>query len=242
MKWSLRLGKFFGIPVFIHFTFLAFLGLFTVSRAWAGGLAVGLSSLVLIVAVFASVLLHEFGHALMARRYGIRTHDITLLPIGGLARLARMPANPRHELWIALAGPAVNVAIAALLFPALLLGSSLLLQLFAINVGLVLFNMLPAFPMDGGRVLRALLVPRMGFLRATETASVIGKVMAGALGIAGLFFNPMLILIAFFVWFGAGQEVAQARARAYYTAARDPRSIVIDVWDEPSDGFRNARG
>jgi len=149
------------------------------------------------------------------------------LPIGGLARLERMPSDPKQELLIALAGPAVNVAIAVLLVVLLVftgvaelaLGTSLAhssfaAQLLAINVGLVLFNMLPAFPMDGGRVLRALLSRRHGHLRATEIASSVGRAMALLIGLAGLWVNPMLVLIAVFVWFGAGQELAYARFMA----------------------------
>jgi Zn-dependent protease len=212
MRWSLRLGSLFGIPVYLHLTFLLLLGgMGLVQWAHAGPVA-ALYTIVLVAAVFGSVLLHEFGHALTARFYGIGTRDVTLLPIGGLARLTRMPVNPQHELWIALAGPAVNVAIAGLLaIWVSLFGGGFAGQLMLINLGLAAFNLLPAFPMDGGRVLRAVLARRMGRLPATEIAATIGKGMAFVFGIAGLFLGPMLIFIAIFVWFGAQQEAMLAR-------------------------------
>ena len=163
-------------------------------------------------------MLHELGHALPARRFGIATRDITLLPIGGVSRLEHMPEDPRQELQVALAGPAVNVALAAAAYAAfLVLGSgaidrvsvmegSFLARLFSINVSLALFNLIPAFPMDGGRVFRALLALRMDRAKATEVAARTGQALALVFGIAGLFFSPMLVLIALFVWMGAAQE------------------------------------
>jgi Zn-dependent protease/predicted transcriptional regulator len=171
------------------------------------------------VALFACVVLHEFGHALTARRFGIKTRDITLLPIGGVARLERIPDNPVHELWVALAGPAVNVVISAVLLVWLLLsrtlqplsalsvtGGPFLERLLLVNVVLVGFNLIPAFPMDGGRVLRALLAMRLEYTRATQVAATIGQGLALVLGFIGLFANPMLLFTALFVWIGAAQE------------------------------------
>lgn len=223
MKWSLKLGSFAGIRVYVHWTFVLLLGWILYSHlgqghdwaeAWRG---VGF-----IIALFGCVLLHEFGHALTAKRYGIRTRDITLLPIGGIARLERLPENPRHELWVTLAGPAVNVVIAGVLFAivyllypvnefsqARFLEGNFLVQLMWVNVLLGAFNLLPAFPMDGGRVLRALLSMRLGRARATRLAASIGQGMAILFGIAGFFGNPMLIFIAIFVYLGAEAE-AQA--------------------------------
>ena len=171
--------------------------------------------------------LHEFGHALTARRYGILTRDIILLPIGGVARLERIPENPRQELLVAAAGPLVNVAIAALLYGWLLftqadqafarLGVStgpLLDRLLVVNVFLVLFNLIPAFPMDGGRVLRALLAMRLEYTRATQIAANIGQALALGFGFLGLFTNPFLLFIAFFVWIGAAQEASLVQMKA----------------------------
>ena len=173
-----------------------------------------------ILALFACVVAHEFGHALMARRFGVRTPDITLLPIGGMARLERIPEDPGQEIAVALAGPAVNVAIWAVL--SLFLGVSaditalvaiddtgqgFLERLAAINLFLVLFNMIPAFPMDGGRVLRALLATRMDRVRATRIAAYAGQGIAFLFGFLGLTTgNPLLMLIAVFVFLAAMAE------------------------------------
>ena len=174
--------------------------------------------------VFFCVLLHEFGHVLAARSFGIHTPDITLLPIGGLARLERMPRKPTHELVVALAGPAVNVLIAGVLFlflggfpkPSMEFGldtpRQLLEGILLANLYLVAFNLIPAFPMDGGRVLRALLATRLSYARATQIAAGIGQAIAFAGGLYGFWTGQMLlILIAFFIFIGAGQEAASSR-------------------------------
>lgn len=173
------------------------------------------------ICIFVTVVLHELGHALMARRYGIDTLDITLLPIGGVARLERMPKDPRHELGIALAGPAVNVALALALWAMLKLlhapvapgavkvvGGPFLTKLLWVNVSLAAFNLLPAFPMDGGRALRAVLARRMSYSRATRMAARAGQAMALVFALVGMFANPMLVLIAVFVWIAAQEEFA----------------------------------
>jgi len=220
MKWSPRIGRVFGIDVHVHFTFvllLAFLGF----SYWRSTQKIGdaVTGVAFILLLFGCVLLHELGHALMARRYGIKTQDITLLPIGGVARLERMPENPMQELWVALAGPAVNIAIAALLFLGLsvargltaaghlsMTGGSFVERLLVINVVLAVFNLLPAFPMDGGRILRALLSTRLGRRRATAIAANVGQVMAILLGVLGFLYNPFLVFIAIFVFLGAQGE------------------------------------
>ncbi len=227
MKWSFKLAKLAGTEIRVHITFLLLLAFFGWLFYSQGGIPGMVQGLVFILLLFLCVLLHEFGHSLAARAYGIRTPDITLLPIGGVARLERMPERPLHELVVALAGPAVNVAIAiglaVVIGPDLMklnpddlarIESNLLLNLMSVNIFLVLFNLLPAFPMDGGRVLRALLATRLPYARATEIAATVGQAMALVFGFFG-FFNglPTLIFIAFFVWMGASQEAALANMR-----------------------------
>jgi Zn-dependent protease/predicted transcriptional regulator len=230
MKWSVPIGRIAGIRVQLHVTFLALLLWIGVSL-WNADqdVAVVVNGVGFVLALFLCVLLHEFGHALTARRFGIRTQDITLLPIGGVARLERMPKKPSEELLVAVAGPAVNVVIGALLLIALsVLGRpasleslaaadaavgapNLLERLLVVNIMLVAFNLLPAFPMDGGRVLRALLAMRMPYARATSRAANVGKVFASVFAVVGFFTNPFLMLIAVFVWFGASQESVAAQ-------------------------------
>jgi Zn-dependent protease/CBS domain-containing protein len=228
MGWSWRIGRIAGIDIYLHFTFLLLL-------AWVGlqhylahhDVGEAIKGLLFIAALFGIIVLHELGHALAARRFGIPTRDITLLPIGGVARLERMPEDPKQELVVALAGPAVNVVLALGIFIVLMLGpglapvsqiarveGSILQQLFAVNVMLVVFNMLPAFPMDGGRVLRALLAMRLDYVRATQIAAAIGQAMALVFGFAGLFSNPFLLFIALFVWMGAAQEASMVQMRS----------------------------
>lgn len=227
MKWQWKLGTFAGIDVFVHATFLLLIGWIGYSY-WLqyGTIAKVVEGILFILALFLCVVLHEYGHALTARRYGIKTRDITLYPIGGVARLERLPDKPIEELWVALMGPAVNVVIAALLFVFLYLSGGLaqitdltvasgsfLMRLMLVNVSLVVFNLLPAFPMDGGRVLRALLAMRMDYVRATQIAATIGQGMAFLFGLAGLFGNTFLLFIALFVWIGASQEASMVQMR-----------------------------
>lgn len=228
MKWSLKLGRLLGIDVYLHFTFLlllAFLG-FLYWRA-TQDIGAALRGVVFIVALFGCVVLHELGHALMARRYGIQTRDITLLPIGGIARLEKMPEKPMQEFWVALAGPAVNVVIAGILLAWLvvtdglvpaeelsLTGGSFWQRLMVVNIFLVAFNLLPAFPMDGGRVLRALLAAAMDRRRATAIAANIGQGMAILFGVVGFLYNPFLIFIAIFVYLGAQAEAGMVEMQS----------------------------
>lgn len=234
MKWSLKLGKLLGIDVYLHFTFLlllTFLG-FYYWRA-SHSIAATLQGVAFIVALFGCVVLHELGHALMARRYGTQTRDITLLPIGGIARLEKMPEKPMQELWVALAGPAVNVVIAAVLLVGLTAtggftpleeisatGGSFWQRLLLLNLTLVAFNLLPAFPMDGGRVLRALLAMRLGRRRATAIAANVGQGMAILFAIFGFFYNPFLIFIGIFVYLGAQAEAGMVEMQSALAGLR----------------------
>jgi Zn-dependent protease len=188
-----------------------------------GGSSVAASRVIFILLLFVCVVLHEFGHAFAAKAFGINTPDITLLPIGGVARLERMPEEPMQELIIAVAGPLVNVVIALGLFVAggsqafvnrsTVEGGGFIAQLMTINILLVLFNLLPAFPMDGGRVLRALLATRLSYARATQVAASVGQGFAFVFGLIGLIWNPFLIFIALFVYIGASQEAALAQMK-----------------------------
>jgi Zn-dependent protease len=251
MKWSWKLGEFRGIGVYVHATFFLLIAFVAFSYWSAGlGLAKTLEGIAFILAIFVCVVLHEFGHALTAARYGIKTRDITLLPIGGVARLERMPDNPLQELWVALAGPAVNVVIAIALYAWLwfsstfaplerltVAGGPFLARLMVVNVILVLFNMLPAFPMDGGRVLRALLATRMDYTRATQIAATAGQAMAFLFGLLGFFTNPFLLFIALFVWIGAAQEASMAQMKSALGGIPVSRAMITDfrtvLADEP---------
>ena len=234
MRWALRLGRIAGIEVRIHLTFFLLLGWLGLESYRAEGARAALEGVGLMCAVFFCVLLHEFGHAFAARRYGIRTPDITLFPFGGVARIERMPERPSQEIVIALAGPAVNVVIAGGLWLWLLatgatgrvdptkLEGSLVLALLAINVWLLLFNLIPAFPMDGGRVLRAVLALRLGHARATQIAASIGQAVAvvfgfvGVFGFAPLHIEPMLtlVLVAVVVFFSASKEAGAVQLQS----------------------------
>lgn len=234
MRWSWKVATIAGIPVRIHATFF-FLPIYIAGETAArgGGVAQIVASVGFILLAFTCIVLHEFGHALMGRRFGVVTKDITLLPIGGVARLDRMPRRPREEVAIALAGPAVNILIAAalLLFmhfsrgvydleDPLLYQRSLVAQLFGWNLVVVVFNLIPAFPMDGGRVLRALLAMRLDYVRATRIAANVGQVIAILFAILGVLGNPFLLLIALFVFLGAGQESAFVQEAALHSAAK----------------------
>src|SRR5713226_778532 len=206
MGWSLPIFRIAGIQLRIHVTFLLLIAWLAFGYYAEGGSAVAASRVIFVLLLFLCVVLHEFGHAFAAKAFGINTPDITLLPIGGVARLERMPEGPLQELIIAVAGPAVNVVIALGLFiadgsqaflnPSTVEGGSLIAQLLTINILLVLFNLLPAFPMDGGRVLRALLATRLSYAHATQVAASIGQGFAFIFGFIGLIWNPFLIFIA----------------------------------------------
>ncbi|EMI55536.1 Peptidase M50 [Rhodopirellula sallentina SM41] len=235
------MGRFAGIDVRVHWTFMLLpLWVYFSNLASGSGALAATGSVLMVLCVFACVLLHEFGHALTARRFGIPTRDITLLPIGGVASLQRMPREPWKELAIAVAGPAVNVVIASVIFATLWLLSPLsgtvaafLYQLAIINVALVVFNMLPAFPMDGGRVLRSILAMRLPYLRATVIAARVGQLTAATFGLLGLIGgNLLLVFVAGFIILAAQGESLRARME---TAGErpTPESQASNSWNSP---------
>jgi len=242
MRWSWKIGRLAGITVYMHATFLLLLAYIVIASWFAKhSPEATLSAVVFILAIFACVVLHELGHALVARRYGVRTRDIILLPIGGVARLERMPEQPLQELWVALAGPAVNVVIAAGLFVGLRalgqpsplerlqwLSGGFLDRLMVVNLWLVGFNLIPAFPMDGGRVLRALLATRLDYTEATHIAARVGQALAFVFGFLGLFLDPFLLFIALFVWMGAEGESAMVQTRASFAGVPVQRVMLTD--------------
>jgi stage IV sporulation protein FB len=232
--------RLFGIPVRLHFTFvlllifLLFIGI--------GNRQSGSATVIYVLALFGSVLLHELGHALSARQYGIRTLEIVMFPIGGVARLERMP-KARQEFWIAIAGPLVNLLIAAGLLSYLATVSQLaplevlseptdanLAQRIALgNLVLFLFNLLPAYPMDGGRILRALIALRKPEDTATQIAARTGQILAMAMGLFGLLSgNFMLLFVAMFVYLGATQEAAVARGRSLTSGYTVRAAMITD--------------
>jgi len=229
--------------VYVHATFFLIFAWVALQAAPTGGVPGVLVASFFVLTLIGCVVLHEFGHALAARRFGIATQDITLLPIGGLARMERLPRDPKLELVVAIAGPVVNVGIALAIFILLRIAgvlprihqldgtieaSSFLSHLMVVNLFLAGFNMLPAFPMDGGRVLRALLATTTSYPKATRIAATIGQGMAVLLFLAGLWkeLNPVLILISVFVWFGASQE-AGAVERAFALDGVDVQSAML---------------
>jgi stage IV sporulation protein FB len=220
MAWSFPIARLFGSEIRVHITFFLLLAWIAIAHYQQGGTQAAIEGVVFILALFACVVAHEFGHALAARRYGIKTPDITLLPIGGLARLERMPEKPGQEIIVALAGPAVNIVLAVLLIllmnarfdmealqrlenPAL----DFMVRLTSVNIFLAIFNLIPAFPMDGGRVLRAVLALKFSRVQATNIAARIGQALAFVFGFVGLIGgNPLLIFIAIFVYLAATAE------------------------------------
>ena len=237
MKWKLYLGRLAGIQLYIHWTFLILIGWIFLIYLRAGNSWVeALGGVGFILAIFACVVLHELGHALAAIRFGIATRHITMLPIGGVASLKRMPERPKQELIVALAGPLVNVLIAAVLFAVLYSTSSFprveevmliepgegwaigpqyfFFNLMVVNILLAMFNLIPAFPMDGGRVVRALLSFKYGRVKATNLAARLGQLLAIGFVFAGFFGNFFLIFIGIFVFLGAGGEANHESTKA----------------------------
>ena len=250
MRWQWKLGRFAGIDVYVHATFILLIG-WVAYNYWLEfrDLRQVFIGILFILALFICVVLHEYGHALTARKYGIKTRDITLYPIGGVARLERIPDRPIEELWVALAGPAVNLVISVILIaflavtngvPAItnfnLSDGSFLERLLIVNVTLVLFNLIPAFPMDGGRVLRALLALRLEYTQATQIAAYIGQGFALLFGLIGLLSNPFLLFVALFVWIGAAQEASMVQMKTSLGGIPVTRAMQTDYYIlSPSD-------
>lgn len=227
MLWSLTVARVAGTAVRIHVTLLLFLVWIWYSYYRQGGTDAAWEGVIFISLLLLCVLLHEFGHVFAARYFGVKTPDITLWPFGGIASLERIPEKPYQEFIVAIAGPLVNVVIAGVLIAYLGTknmdvqaltkiedpATSMIVKLAGANIFLVLFNLIPAFPMDGGRVLRALLATRYSFGRATELAAMVGQAFAVFFGILGIFGNPMLVVIAVFVFLAASAEAGHAQLR-----------------------------
>ena len=231
MRGSLRLGRIAGIRLEVHWSFLLII-LWAIYVGWNQGGTVQsiMWTIAFVMAIFVCIILHELGHSLTARKFDIKTKKITLLPIGGVASLERMPEDPKQELLVAVMGPVVNIVIAGILYFFVraqlsifqqpeeveayfqaINAQNFLLYLFTTNIVLVLFNIIPAFPMDGGRVLRALLSFGMDRVRATQIAAELGQFIAIMFFFLGLVYNPFLIFIAIFVYFGASGEYKMIR-------------------------------
>ncbi|MGY6743432.1 MAG: site-2 protease family protein [Cecembia sp.] len=232
MKFSLYLGSYKNVKVFIHWTFSLLLLWIIISNLRQGmpGMDI-LWIIIFVLALFACVVMHEFGHALAAQKYGIQTKDIVLYPIGGVARLEKLPEDPKQELWVAIAGPLVNIGLFIILSIILsftgynlenleleelrIRPNTILLYIASANLILAIFNMLPAFPMDGGRVLRALLSIRLPRAKATQIAGGIGQFLAIFFVFFGLFNNPILVLIGIFIFLGAAAEVSHTQQESF---------------------------
>jgi stage IV sporulation protein FB len=247
MGWSFTLGRIAGTSIRLHFTFLLFLAWIGITDYARGGAPAALASIVFILLIFACVTAHEFGHIFMARRYGVKTPEVILSPIGGIANMERIPEVPIQELLVAIAGPLVNVVIAGVI----LAGTGLPLsglanlnfetatlaeRLAFVNVVLVVFNLIPAFPMDGGRMLRAVLAMWLGAARATALAARLGQGFAFLFVLLGLFYNPILLVVGVFIYFAAASEEQTAAFRGFARglAVRDamersPRSLPGDA-------------
>lgn len=239
---SVVLGSLAGTRIRLHWTLLLYLVWLGVAFLIGGGAGAAVSGVLLVIAVFACVLAHEFGHILTARRFGIASPDVTLLPIGGIARLQAIPERPGQELAVALAGPAVNLIIAALLILALgpdsingdlavvVRPADILPALTAINLFLALFNLLPAFPMDGGRALRAVLAIFIERGRATRIAARVGQGCAVGLGLMGLLSgNVVLTFIAMFVYFAASAEAQEVQLHRLAEQLRTADAMVTEL-------------
>jgi Zn-dependent protease len=242
MRWSYTIGRIAGTEVKVHVTFLLLLAWFAVAQYQEGGAAAALDFTLFFLAFFGCIVLHEFGHITMARRFGVRTPDVLLLPIGGVARLERIPEVPKQEFLIALAGPLVTVGIIILLVVVSAAGGVPLalsenmsadipftLRLLAVNIAVLLFNLVPAFPLDGGRLLRSLLASRYGLVRATRIAGSIGQLFAVAMGAYAITQGLMMwLLVAVFIFLAAGSETTAVTTRVAGQGLQVAQMMVTD--------------
>ncbi|MCB1379263.1 MAG: site-2 protease family protein [Alphaproteobacteria bacterium] len=247
MGWSFTIGRIAGTSIRLHFTFVLLLAWIGIADYATGGTAAAISSIGFILLIFACVTAHEFGHIMMARRYGVKTPEVILSPIGGIANMERIPEVPYQELLVAIAGPLVNVVIATVLlaFTGVTLSgmtnmnfeaASLVERLTYVNIMLVAFNLVPAFPMDGGRMLRAILAMRLGPARATEVAARLGQGFAFLFVLLGLFYNPILLIVGVFIYFAATAEEQASALRWFahgltvaHAMERAPRLLAQDA-------------
>lgn len=242
MKWSFQIGKLFGIPIRVHFTFLLLLFFIGISGSKSGGSASALFGMISIILIFLCVVLHEIGHSLMARHYGIVVRDIILLPIGGVSEMEEIPQDPKQEISISIVGPLVSFSLAVIFYILSVATSqstsfgqlsvfkgNIVANLFWMNLILGLFNLIPAFPMDGGRVLRGILATRIDSLRATKVAVGVGQVFAIILFFFGIFFNLWLALIAIFIYLGAEGEERMVAMRAALSRSPVKLAMLTDI-------------
>jgi Zn-dependent protease len=254
-RWSWRLATIAGIDLHVHGSFLLLMAFIALRDLVSGrGATAALRGSLLIIAIFATIVLHELGHALTARRFGVRTRNILLLPIGGIARMESLPAKPSQQLVVALAGPAVSAYVALLLYGIARLfdwpvglGAAesgtmpFITQLMWVNVSLAVFNVLPGYPLDGGRILRALLAMRLPPERATQIAARVGQGVAVLLAILGLYFNPLLVVIAVFVWLGAQAEHSMSTAKVALSGLSVRHGMITDFqYVSPADPLSKA--
>ncbi len=242
MKWSFKIGKLFGIPIRVHLTFLLLLFFIGYVGSKQGGSEGAILGMIVIVFIFICVILHEVGHSLVAVHYGIKVNDIILLPIGGVSRMEEIPEDPKQEITISIVGPLVSFGLAILFFILAsaihqsinfkqinLFNRNVVASLFWINLVLGLFNLIPAFPMDGGRVLRGILATRMESMKATKIAVSVGQGFAILLFFFGIFFNWWMALIAIFIYLGAEGEERMVAVRSSLGKSSVKLAMLTDV-------------
>lgn len=249
MKWSFKIGTVFGIPIRVHFTFILLL-LFVGISASRGDFFRGIQGMIFVISIFGCVVIHEITHSVLAKYFGIGVKEIVLLPIGGVSQIEELPSEPRKEIIISIAGPLVSFLL-ALIFYFLARGSYLRTadiilssanfwaKLFWINLILGIFNLIPAFPMDGGRVLRSLFAFRLNYLKATRIAVGVGQFIAILLFFFGIFYNLWLALIAMFIYIGAESEEKSTELKTAISHIPVKKAMIEDIETlKSSDTFK----